>query len=310
VEEPIHGGLTYRLAIVAGFFEDHAARLGLATAGVDHNPNTEPFIPSTDSLGLSRAELDRRLAQTYRYHFRSPQEAVADLNRIIEEIARAQPAEGGSQTPLEIATMTRRPLEADPGTHLIQAGVALHLLEDVGTPTLPGPHTPYPDPPGLNCDYQGQGRDPRCEPRGPRFRYRGHPIMHPWGHGGPLHGRDVPINSSRECHALLCEVYRFVVRLRNAYYHGADAATCTPAALAEIERAIALRTKGQALAYLSDRTTAARPLERSYTEWVQYQRNTGSVLPGGPRWSALDVTGYADDAPPPVQSPVVRLPYH
>jgi RHS repeat-associated protein len=41
-QEPVHGALTYHLALAAGFREQDAAILGLAAAAVDHDVRTQP----------------------------------------------------------------------------------------------------------------------------------------------------------------------------------------------------------------------------------------------------------------------------
>src|SRR5437870_9587689 len=120
MEEPIHGALTYRLAILAGFRERHAALLGLATAAVDHHPAFSPsaseaygtkmvklgsmchpiavgsvtygplgagvgylYYKYSQDSAQACLEFHRRACQTYYYHFRSSQEAVAQMYMVI-----------------------------------------------------------------------------------------------------------------------------------------------------------------------------------------------------------------------------------
>jgi RHS repeat-associated protein len=64
-EEPVHGALTYHLAVAAGFSEKDAATIALSTAGVDHNPHTAPVSFYNSVTGV-----------TYYYHFADPKDAL------------------------------------------------------------------------------------------------------------------------------------------------------------------------------------------------------------------------------------------
>jgi RHS repeat-associated protein len=71
-EEPVHGALTYKLALAAGFTERDAAEIALATAGMDHDPATSP--------GLNE--------RTERLHFPSFEEASAGVETEISKGTR------------------------------------------------------------------------------------------------------------------------------------------------------------------------------------------------------------------------------
>ncbi|HEY3437350.1 MAG TPA: SpvB/TcaC N-terminal domain-containing protein [Actinotalea sp.] len=105
-EEPVHGAATYRLALAAGFTEEDAGRIAIATAGMDHDKATNPG----DDIWEMQAQI--WLGRTDAYHFPTQQKA---LNDIRSDIA------GGT-----------RDLE--------QFGRHLHSLEDVGFVDAPGPH--------------------------------------------------------------------------------------------------------------------------------------------------------------------------
>jgi large repetitive protein len=106
-EEPVHGALTYHLAILAGFPADEAATIALATAGVDHDPRTRPTGETT------RGTIENFLnGTTEEYHFQVPLLAKADV--LIEALS--------------------------PQMDLKRLGIRLHTLEDVGTPEHLGPH--------------------------------------------------------------------------------------------------------------------------------------------------------------------------
>lgn len=109
-EEPIHGALTYYLALAAGFIEKDAAALALSTAGVDHNPVTDPL--NSENILSGRTEY---------YHFASHSEA---LLRVEDEINKG--------------------MDLD----IIKLGEALHTLEDVGFVDAVGPHKYFGIQPG------------------------------------------------------------------------------------------------------------------------------------------------------------------
>lgn len=99
-EEPVHGAATYRLALAAGFEPADAARIAIATAGMDHDAATSPG-KSPDTM-----------PQTKKYHFPSQEQALAQVEGDI----------AGGVKDLE------------------QLGRHLHSLEDVGFKNAPGPH--------------------------------------------------------------------------------------------------------------------------------------------------------------------------
>jgi RHS repeat-associated protein len=105
-EEPVHGAATYRLALAAGFSEEDAGRIAIATAGMDHDKATNPG----DDIWEMQAQIWRGRTDTY--HFPSQEKALSDVRSDIS---------GGT-----------RDLE--------QFGRHLHSLEDVGFADAPGPH--------------------------------------------------------------------------------------------------------------------------------------------------------------------------
>jgi hypothetical protein len=284
-EEPIHGALTYRLAIMAGFNYDDAGHLALATAGVDHHPY---MMPCTEPARLAREigigvlwrgggaydphgydhynphpspetpayvrEMTNTLpdtpglVQTMYYHFREPAAAVSDVERLILQGAGASRRGGGAKE-----------------RHLNDLGVALHLLEDVGTPWAPGAHRGAP---------------------GGRFPVGDNPIGHPGRHsvdrsGKPIHmyasiehKQDVPYNSPALFKRELPEIYRFLAAAREAFYGNGGGSTkpqqaaeqkrtletqvrglpVPTAVIQEIDDAIAVRTQSDARAYIDKRS--------------------------------------------------------
>jgi RHS repeat-associated protein len=101
-EEPVHGALTYHLALAAGFTERDAAHIALATAAVDHDPPTNPVRPPNIWNG-----------KTAQHHFPSFETALTNVKKDLND---------GTSMNLNIF-----------GTHL-------HALEDVGFSDAPGPH--------------------------------------------------------------------------------------------------------------------------------------------------------------------------
>ena len=106
-EEPVHGALTYQLAMAAGFTERDAAHLAIVTAGVDHDPRTAPVGGWFTTLSNAVSGV------TARHHFPSFATALSNV--------RSNISEGRSMD-------------------LNRLGVALHALEDVGFHDAPGPH--------------------------------------------------------------------------------------------------------------------------------------------------------------------------
>jgi len=238
-EEPIHGALTYRLAIMAGFNYDDAGHLALATGGVDHhpymkpctdiarlkeeigdgvlrhgggtpdprgydryNPHPSPETPVYVREATNQTPLATGLQQTAYYHFRDPQVAVSQVEGLILE-------QGTGGASLATSKRTR---------YLNDFGVALHLLEDVGPPWAPGAH--YGSPTG-------------------RFPVGDVPIGHPGRHTVDLSGKpvrlfpnvgtipfdetsrsagDIPYNCPALFRKELPEIYRFLVAAREAFY--------------------------------------------------------------------------------------------
>ncbi|MGH9138578.1 MAG: RHS repeat domain-containing protein, partial [Acidimicrobiales bacterium] len=109
-EEPVHGALTYRLAIAAGFSPADAAEIAIATAGMDHEAAYRP------GDGLIEMQKQILIGRTQQYHYPSQERALA---RVDEDIALGVP-------------------------DLAEFGRHLHSLEDVGFSDAPGPHNRSP----------------------------------------------------------------------------------------------------------------------------------------------------------------------
>jgi len=111
----VHGMLTYRLALAAGFPKADAARLAIATAGMDHDKATMPGGPG------DFAQLRGR-AQTVKYHY--PEGGFAEaLGRVDANIAEQKDRHRKRQ-----------------GDDIERFGQSLHTLEDIGFKEAPGPH--------------------------------------------------------------------------------------------------------------------------------------------------------------------------
>jgi RHS repeat-associated protein len=109
-EEPVHGALTYRLAIAAGFSQRDAATIAIAAAGMDHEAAYRP------GDGLIEMQKQILIGRTQHYHYPTQGRALA---RIDEDIALGVP-------------------------DLVEFGRHLHSLEDVGFSDAPGPHNRSP----------------------------------------------------------------------------------------------------------------------------------------------------------------------
>ena len=109
-EEPVHGALTYRLALAAGFSAKDAAEIAIATAGMDHDAATRPG----DGLGEMMLQIFRGSTQIRHY----PSQEVA-LQRVQGDID-------------------------DSVVDLRKFGRDIHSLEDVGFKDAPGPHNRSP----------------------------------------------------------------------------------------------------------------------------------------------------------------------
>jgi len=107
-DEPTHGVLTYRLALAAGIPWKDAARIAIATAGMDHDAATSPAQPG-QVAAFSQIDVTERL------HF---SDALADVK---SDIASQR-------------GKTRHPDDLE------KFGRHLHTLEDVGFADAPGPH--------------------------------------------------------------------------------------------------------------------------------------------------------------------------
>lgn len=110
-EEPGHGAETYEIALAAGFKEDDAAQLALATEGVDHDPAKTP----TNAAHIVNGT-------TVQWHFLEKSKA---LHQVESDIKKGVPS-------------------------LKELGEHLHTLEDVGFKDAPGPHTRGKGPGLLN----------------------------------------------------------------------------------------------------------------------------------------------------------------
>ncbi len=105
-EEPIHGALTYRLALAAGFSEEDAATIALSAAGMDHEKDYRPG----EGIEIITHMFE---GKPQRYHYPSMEDAAAQVKG-----------------------------DLDTGvSDLAEFGRHLHSLEDVGFTDAPGPHT-------------------------------------------------------------------------------------------------------------------------------------------------------------------------
>ena len=123
-EEPVHGLLTYRLALAAGFRQDDAARIAIGAAGMDHD---EYYRPG-DGLGEMVGQIFR--GRTHEYHYPSQEDALA---RVEGALAQLSPQSAGAAR----------------SAALDEFGRQLHSLEDVGFKDAPGPHARGPNELGL-----------------------------------------------------------------------------------------------------------------------------------------------------------------
>jgi RHS repeat-associated protein len=105
-EEPVHGPLTYRLALAAGFPPDEAAEIAIATAGMDHNAAQRP---GDDKIEMQKQIL---LGRTQINHYPSQEVALGRIERDLSEGV----------------------------VDLQEFGRHLHSLEDVGFKDASGPH--------------------------------------------------------------------------------------------------------------------------------------------------------------------------
>ena len=291
-EEPIHGALTYRLALMAGFKEVDAAQLALAAGGVDHHPYMRPctdakqlakeiFVGVLWNAGGTHQGYDPHyntpetppylremvsllpdtpgLAQTMYYHFRPPEQAVRDVARLIVRGKGYARLQGDRQR-----------------VYLNDLGVAFHLLEDVGVPWAHGAHT------GAPFGRFPVGDNPIGHPGGDSTDLAGHPIHMTPNIGLPPYteqlrsASDIPYNAPALFRKELPEIYKFLVMARNAFYgRTADPAAArrgpTPDEVnevqetsglvpvpdrvtEEIERAIKLQSRNAAREYMKDTT--------------------------------------------------------
>jgi RHS repeat-associated protein len=123
-EEPTHGAATYYLALAAGFSVDEATQIALATAGMDHDPATEP--------GLDEKTKDN--------HFPSFAQAIKNVDAEIAKLPAPGQLKPGQKPP-----------------DLSEFGKKLHSLEDVGFVDAPGPHRRGGREPGLSESLRNAG---------------------------------------------------------------------------------------------------------------------------------------------------------
>ncbi len=283
---------------------------------------TNPRLRPETALGVVRD-----LLQTAYFHFRTPPEAVAQLDAVISQ--------GRS-------------------IDLTELGIALHLVQDVGTPRARGPHTggafmrvPVQMIPGIHplIPFQYGAPLPIWHIGHPLRAVYDEPEVPWWVPVGPFgtmptlprvmlpsisHDQDIPAYTPEEATSLLRYIYGFLVRARSARYgSGAPDAPREPVGSAtvpaivesEIASAVSNRTQSAALAYMARRdlwvvASQARDLRdghgytwlrwndhaaqisiRSYTRWVilNYQTNGGVVGTPGWKWIHQDVGGYVHD---------------
>jgi RHS repeat-associated protein len=106
-EEPVHGALTYRLALAAGFSAEDAATIAIATAGMDHDAKLRPG----DGVGEMQSQI--LLGRTQIHHYPSQEAALARVEGDIK----------------------------DGVDDLRKFGRDIHSLEDVGFKDAAGPHS-------------------------------------------------------------------------------------------------------------------------------------------------------------------------
>jgi RHS repeat-associated protein len=280
-EEPVHGALTYRIALAAGFTERDAASLALSTAGVDHDPTTVP----TDPANIT----SRRTAE---HHFPSFARALGDVER---QIDRGQ------------------------AMNLRDLGGALHALEDVGFRDAPGPHSRRTlDPivvfPGYSAPVRGPGvrAMPRVEVRpwswiaGTNDSEHqnigvGHPIYitERGGISQPLsHVADQAFQDPNANTRQLLRIYALVKKAADEYYgisHIPDDATAQ-SAIAAITSA---DTAEKVRAFLNERPTTSGVTYRSYSEWVDYNNQHPEEGLAQAQWSSREIDSSVPPAPTP-----------
>ena len=109
-EEPVHGALTYRLALAAGFSAEESARIAIATAGMDHEADHRPG----DGVGEMQLQILKGITQVH--HYPSQETALGRVNNDL----------------------------ADGAIDLRQFGRDLHSLGDVDFKNAAGPHERSP----------------------------------------------------------------------------------------------------------------------------------------------------------------------
>lgn len=301
-EEPVHGALTYHLALAAGFIESDAAHIALATAAVDHNPKT---MPTGEGLkGHISTTLPNLLSGvTSEYHFPSFETALANIEGDLSN---------GAKMNLN-----------DFGTHL-------HSLEDVGFREAPGPHLRRTDESsplvldfGYNFTYDfgpgGQGTVPiipRFEikiPRptavqlllGPIYKVFGTPdSQHQHiGSGHPFYeaqnGQSSnPLNKTADQapsdpsanKAELIKIYDILRRAADSYY-GRDVSSNDQAATSAIDLVINANTADLVNAYTNRETGFSGNSVHSYAWWVNNNKFTSI------RWNSSEIDSSIQNPP-------------
>lgn len=126
-EEPVHGAATYHLALAAGFTVEEATQIALATAGMDHDPETSPGFDE----------------KTKANHFPDFDTALRNIDAEIANLPDANTT----------AAMAAKGQKVD----LSEFGRKLHSLEDVGFVDAPGPHRRGGREPALDRTLQRAG---------------------------------------------------------------------------------------------------------------------------------------------------------
>ncbi len=189
-EEPIHGALTYHLAMAAGFTQPEAKQIALASAGVDHDPATRPTPPNKwTQIGLIEMALKIGLGITEQYHFQTPGAALGNV--------RSHASEGASM-------------------NLTEVGKHIHTLEDVGFVDALGPHMRGSPSLILGTVFSSRGGHPT-----------GTAEDGSWTHW-LLPSADIPFHSPSANTAVMQKVFGELVRLataKNGVDSSADALT-------------------------------------------------------------------------------------
>jgi RHS repeat-associated protein len=296
-EEPVHGALTYHLALAAGFREQDAAQIALSAAAVDHDRATKP---------VSWTNIFSRV--TAQYHFPSFSQALGNVD---DQIGQGRSMD------------------------LTKFGIAMHTLEDVGFASTPGPHLRTSGPiivtEGVTLTYglgDGVSYSEQVIPRialpsptpllGPGFLGTSDSEQQLFGVGHPIYvteagnlswfGNSVADQAFQDPIANTKELMRIYGELKagaRSYYGDKARAPQDAAAEAAIEQITEANTKSKVDAFVASTPTdaAGGSPAASYEWWVDHPndpKNHHSLAQS--RWcsKAIDSSIPAPSPPPPV----------